>query len=80
MKLRLAQAREPTREMNRPKPGTDTATTAISSTRHVLITAYIKLLDLLANEAIKLACKQQLQLVISGTHVLTPMEPIGLMC
>lgn len=57
MKLRLAQAREPTREMKRPKPGTDMATTAISSTRHVLIAAYIRLLDLVPNLAINVACK-----------------------
>ena len=33
IKLRLAQAKEPMREMKRPKPGTPAATRAMSSTR-----------------------------------------------
>lgn len=59
MKLRLAQARDPTKEMNRPKPGTEIATTAISRTRHVLTAANMRLLDLAPNLAIKLACAKQ---------------------
>ena len=64
MKLRLAQAKEPTREMNRPKPGTDIATTAINSTKAVLMTAKTRLLDLAPNLALKLACTCQQQLYL----------------
>ena len=60
MKLRLAHAREPTREMNRPKPGTAMAAMAISSTRPVLTAAKMRLFDLAPNFALKLACKQQI--------------------
>ena len=35
MKLRLAQAKEPMREIKRPKPGTPAATRAINSTRAI---------------------------------------------
>ena len=59
MKLRLAQASEPTKEMNRPKPGTEIATTAISRTRLVLTAANMRLLDLAPNLVMKLACTRQ---------------------
>ncbi len=45
MKLRLAQARDPMRAMNRPKPGTPAATKAISNTREMRTAAKTMLWD-----------------------------------
>ena len=46
MKLRLAQAREPMRAMNRPKPGTPAAIRAMSNTREMRTAAKTVLWEL----------------------------------
>ena len=58
MKLRLAQAREPMREMKRPKPGTPAATRAINSTRAIRTATKTALCVLELYLSLKDACSQ----------------------
>ena len=56
MKLRLAQARDPMRAMNRPKPGTPAATRAMSNTREMRTAAKTMLWDLELYFCLKESC------------------------
>ena len=58
IKLRLAQAKEPMREMKRPKPGTPAATKAIKSTRAIRTATKTALCVLEPYLSLKEACNQ----------------------
>jgi len=61
IKLRLAQAKEPMREMKRPKPGTPAATRAINSTRAMRTATNTALCVLELYLSLKEACKPDRQ-------------------